>query len=186
MSKAPAECHPHYLGSAIYSYNVYASITQTQMYVQNPYHLNPRQGSYFLLKSIYTQVKQVTIDSTGRKVKILTCQLGILVIQFLWPTVSSSEKKDNVLYCIQLEVITSVEKTQNLYKANAKYFWYNYLECWLLRKYLIIWQNSISIVWELINVGWTKCMTKRSLKKTQLPIFNPLSIMPTFHNQNIR
>ena len=91
MSKAPAECHPHYLGSAIYSYSVYASITQTQMYVQNPYHLHSRQGSYFLLKSIYTQVKQVTIDSTGRKVKILTCQPFLAGIQFLWPTVSSEK-----------------------------------------------------------------------------------------------
>lgn len=68
MSKAPVESNPHFLGSAVYFYTVYASITQTQMYVQNPYYLNPRQGSYFLLKSIYTQVKQITIDSTGKKV----------------------------------------------------------------------------------------------------------------------
>lgn len=77
------------------------------------------------------------------------------------------------------------KKTQNLYKANEKYFSYNYLEGRLHRKYLIIWQNSISIVW-VDQSGLNKVHDKRS-KETQLTaILTYFPIMPTFHNQNIR
>lgn len=146
--------------------------------------------SYFLLKSVYTLVNQITWYKEESK--------GITDLQVRNPSDLTSlayrlMRKGKGFCSLLFKTLRLLSKLSQVWKNSEL----PQSKCitFLMSLFSMVVTHTVldnltklNFYSELINLDWRNCLTQSCLKNnTQLTtIFNLLSIMPTFHNQNIR